>query len=96
MLLFALIAAPVFFFLLTWVAATVYRLYFPDKPVPLRGGPLLRRREAAERAMPVGVREIREAQRRHLHKQVGAYHYAGPGSDGLPTDWVEDLWRRRN
>ncbi len=94
--LFVIVVAPVFLLLLLWAGMMAHRLYFPDKRVPLQRVSLLRGARAAGRAMPVGVREIREAQRQHLGEQVSAYHYAGAGSDGFPSDWVEDLWRRRN
>lgn len=98
--LLAIVAAPILFFMLAWVAATAYRLYFPDRPLPLAEDAvaLRRRRAALGGHVPVGVREIREDQRRYLRQQARAlYHYAGSASaEGLPPAWKEDLWRRRN
>lgn len=104
--LFILVVAPVLFFLLAWVTVTTCRLYFPDRsPSFGRSRTALweRQKEAMSKEAlgdesPVGVREIRENQRRYFREHVGAtYHYVGGGSSGsLPSDWMEDLWRRRN
>lgn len=97
--LLAIVAAPILFFMLAWVAATAYRIYFPDRPMPLAKDAVVvrRRRAALGKHVPVGVREIREDQRRYLRQQVRVpYHYAGSASEGLPSAWMEDLWRRRN
>jgi len=100
-LLFATILGPIFVFLLTWVAATAYRLYFPEEPLPFERDPVVMREKArrAGQSVPVGVREIRADQRRKKRKsavQFPDYHYAWGGSDGFPEAWREDLWRRRN
>lgn len=94
--LFLLLVAPLFVFLLTWVVATVYRLYFPEHPLPLRSGPVQvrRRRTAAGEQEPVGVREIREDQRQE--RPPVAYQYAGFPTGRLPDDWERDLHQRRN
>ena len=94
--LFLLVVAPLFFFLLTWVVATVCRLYFPERPLPLQasGANVRRRRAAAGEHSRVGVREIREDQR--CEKAPVAYRYAGFPSGQLPDDWRDDLHRRRN
>lgn len=97
--LFVIVVAPLFFFLFTWAVATACRLYFPERPLPLQADAVKRRwrKAAAGRAMAVGVREIREDQRRHrLERSPVRYHYAGFASGELPEDWVEDLWQRRN
>jgi hypothetical protein len=98
-LLFFVLVGPVLVFLLIWVGATVYRLYYPQHPLPYEEDPALQRREAARNGgcVPVGVREIREDQRRkRRQKDVTVYNYAWGGSEGLPDEWREDLWRRRN
>jgi hypothetical protein len=94
--LFFLLVAPLFVFLLTWVVATVYRLYFPERPLPLRSGTVQvhRRRAAAGEEVPVGVREIREDQRRE--RTPVSYQYAGFPTGQLPDDWERDLHQRRN
>lgn len=93
--LFLLVVAPLFFFLLTWVVATVYRLYFPERPLPLGASAVqVRRRRAAGEEVPVGVREIREDQRRE--ERPVPYRYAGFPSGQLPDDWEKDLHQRRN
>lgn len=98
---FIIVIAPILFFLFTWVAVTAYRLYAPDRPAPFerRHRTLWRRpKERLSEESSVNVREIRENQRRYFREHVGtSYHYAGSGgSGGFPSDWVEDLWRRRN
>ena len=97
--LFLLLVAPLFFFLLTWCVATVYRLYFPERPAPLRTGASVPRRPrrhaaAGEQAL-VGAREIREEQRREDDGPV-PYRYAGFPSGQIPDDWKRDLHQRRN
>ena len=96
--LFLLLVAPLFFFLLTWAVATVYRLYFPERSLPLPADamkPRRRRRPAAGEHMLVGAREIREDQRRERDGPV-PYRYAGFPSGQLPEDWKRALHRRRN
>ena len=97
--LFAVVAVPVFFFILTWVVVTAYRLVFPDEPLPSQHDPVLDRREATSRGefVPVGAREIREDRRYYsrAHPSV-SYLYSYGESEGLPEFWREDLWRRRN
>jgi hypothetical protein len=95
-LLFLFIVAPLFFFLLTWVVATVYRLYFPEQPLPLRARAVQvrRRRASAGEDVPVGVREIREDQR--SEDEPVPYRYAGFPTGRLPEDWARDLHERRN
>ncbi len=99
--LLALLIGPILFFLLTWVVATVYRLYFPEHPLPFEEDPVVLREEATSRgnSIPVGVREIRADQRRKRRQGVPHmpdYHYAWGGSDGFPEAWRDDLWQRRN
>ncbi|MEM1127119.1 MAG: hypothetical protein AAGI71_10740 [Bacteroidota bacterium] len=96
---FALLVAPILFFMVTWAVVTVYRLYFPEEPLPYDQDPTMLRRRATLQghSVPVGVREIREDQRLRQHTVVPAsYHYACDGSCGLPEAWVNDLWERRN
>jgi hypothetical protein len=97
--LFALVAIPIFFFMLTWVVVTALRICFPEKPIPLdrdiRYRSLLQPRIPAE-VLSVGLREIREEQRRYLQEQPGGYVYDEGDSEGLPECWQQDLWMRRN
>ncbi len=98
--LFLTIVGPILFFLLTWVVATAYRLYFPEQPLVFDNDPIVLREERARegQSIPVGVREIREDQRRN--RQLGRtspdYRYAWGGSDGFPDAWKDDIWQRRN
>lgn len=98
--LFVTLVGPIIFFLLTWVVATVYRLYFPEEPLPFEQDPVMVRRRKADhgKSVPVGLREIRadERHRRRKAAQEHSYHYAWGGSDGFPEQWEEDLWQRRN
>ncbi len=96
--LFAVVAAPVFFFLLLWLGVAAYRLYFPDRPAPFEHA-LARRQAAADHreAVLVGAREIRVKQRRRQAAHADTvYHYAGWSRGSVPTGWVEDVYRRRN
>ncbi len=97
--LFAVIAVPVLFFMLTWAVVTVYRLVFPDEPIPSEHDPVVVRQNATSRGeyVPVGAREIREDRRYYLRAHPPApYLYVYGESEGLPELWTEDLWRRRN
>lgn len=97
--LFFVLVGPILVFLLIWVGATVYRLYFPEHPLPFEEDPVVKREQARMQgeSMPVGVREIRADQRRERRQEdVTVYNYAWGGSEGVPDEWREDLWRRRN
>lgn len=91
---FLLLVAPLFFFLLTWVVATVYRLYFPEQPLPLQISRVHLRHQRTAEQVSVGAREIREDQRRE--DAPVEYHYPGFPSGQFPEDWVRDLYQRRN
>ena len=96
---FAAVAVPVLFFMLTWVLTASYRICFPEEPLPFeKDRAALRQRTTTKgENVPVGVREIREDQRwRQRRRAEAVYHYAEGGSIGLPSMWKEDLWERRN
>lgn len=99
-LIFIIVAIPIVFCMLTWVAATVYRLYFPEKPLPLESQLSFVSRgdlSTPDLAVPVGVREIKEDQQRWQRSEsVAPYHFSCGISSGLPTCWLDDVWRRRN
>lgn len=98
-LIFLLVAVPVAFCMLTWVVATIYRLYFPETSIgsaPARIVRLPPRLRPTNMAEAVGVREIKENQRRQFGSSVARYSYANGFSNGVPNDWVDDVWRRRN
>ncbi len=97
--LFVVIAVPVLFFMLTWAVVTVYRLVFPDEPIPSEHDPVVVRQNATSRGeyVSVGAREIREDRRYYLRAHPPAsYLYVHGESEGVPEIWTEDLWRRRN
>lgn len=98
--MFAVVAMPVLFFALVWVAVTAYRLLYPEKPLPFERDPIIVRRQAAASGeeVPVGVREIREDQQhlQSIHSRTTPYSYLYGVSDGFPEYWADDLWQRRN
>lgn len=97
-LIILLVAIPIVFCMLTWVVATAYRLYFPDKPLPLENElTFISRAESTtvDLPVPVGVREIKEDQRRRSGAGC-SYCFAHGISNGVPSGWLEDMWRRRN
>ncbi len=97
--LFLVLVGPILVFLFVWVGATVYRLYYPDLPLPFEESSVIQREEATSRGecVPVGVREIRADQRRQRREEdVTIYNYAWGASEGVPESWREDLWQRRN
>lgn len=97
--LFAIVAVPILFFMLTWVVVTACRIFFPEKPyIVKRDYSVLRRRAAREgMTVPVGAREIREDQRYLFrHSPETTYHYSDGDSEGLPASWFDELHQRRN
>lgn len=97
--LFFVLVGPILVFLLIWAGATVYRLYFPEYPLPFNQSAVVKREQATTdgQCVPVGVREIREDQRRERRQEdVTIYNYAWGTSEGVPDAWREDLWQRRN
>lgn len=99
-LIFIIVAVPIIFCMVTWVAATAYRLYFPEKPLPLETQLSFVSQAdhaAINLAVPVGVREIKEDQQRWQRKEsITSYHFSCGISTGLPSCWLDDVWRRRN
>ncbi len=99
-LIFIIVAIPVIFCMLIWVAATVYRLYFPEKPLPLESQLAFISKAhhgTHDLAVPVGVREIKEEQRRSQDVgRIPPYHFSCGISNGLPSCWLDDVWLRRN
>ena len=85
--------------MLTWLVATAYRIYFPEKPLPLekKVEPFLQRPIKSQEPVSIGAREIKENQRRTRQVRVDSLYSYTPGfSSGVPTDWLEQMWRRRN
>jgi len=97
--LFFVLIGPILVFLVIWAAAAVYRLYFPERPLPFAQDDIMGPADAAPNGeyVPVGVREIRARQRRERRQEdVTIYNYAWGASEGVPESWKEDLWHRRN
>lgn len=97
--LFLVLIGPILVCLFVWVGVTVYRLYYPERPLPFEQSAAVGRECVREDGspVPVGVREIRAQQRRERRQEnVTVYNYAWGGSEGVPDEWREDLWRRRN
>lgn len=85
--------------MLTWVVATVYRLYVPEAPLRSESDSVVRlspRLRTINVPVAVGAREIKENQRRQLSASTSHYSLSNGLSSGVPSDWVEDVWRRRN
>lgn len=88
-LIFLIVAVPILFCMITWVVATAYRLYFPAKPLPLeRELAFIARSESStsELAVPIGVREIKEDERRRRLSQSASYQFTNGMSNGVPSD----------
>jgi len=97
--LFFVLVGPILVFLMIWAGAAVYRLYYPEYPLPFGDDDVVKRAEAPSQGerIPVGVREIRADQRRERRQEnVTIYNYAWGASEGVPESWKEDLWKRRN
>ncbi|MEX0747489.1 MAG: hypothetical protein WD275_05760 [Rhodothermales bacterium] len=98
-LIFVLIGAPVVFCVLTYLVATAYRVYFPEMQPPIEQPPEAapRRSFRTDEPVPVGVREIKEDQRRMMSiLAASSYSFSHGFSSGLPSDWMDEVWRRRN
>ena len=97
--LFAIVAVPILFFMMTWVVVTACKLFFPSDEAEAVEDPGKIRHYATREgySIPVGVREIREDQRYFTdHVRQGEYHYEYGDSEGLPVTWYEELMNRRN
>lgn len=97
--LLAIVAVPILFFMLTWVAVTACKILFPPKEEEIEHDPGRIRQIASRQgySVPVGVREIREDQRYLIeHINQTTYHYEYGDSEGLPMVWYEELVNRRN
>lgn len=98
--LFFVLVGPILVFLLIWAGAAAYRLYFPERPLPFEkehSGRWTRSMTDSDGGVPVGVRDIREQQRRERRQEdVTIYNYAWGASKGVPESWKEELWQRRN
>ncbi len=94
--LLIIVAVPMLFFMATWAVVTAYRILRPEEPLPFEEHPVEVRRRTTARGVPVavGARDIREDQRRQ--SAAGAYQFFEGYSDGVPLQWREDLWLRRN
>ena len=97
--LLAIVAVPILFFMITWVAVTACKILFPPKESDVEQDPGRIRHIATKQgySIPVGVREIREDQR-YFTEQIKqtTYHYEQGDSEGLPMNWYEELANRRN
>ena len=98
-IVFAVLVVLVLFLLITWAVVTTYRLIYREAPTSDVSTPRMIRQRAATHGaqVVVGVRKIREEQRHYQaeHPPV-PYVYDVGESDGIPSIWIEDLWRRRN
>lgn len=91
-------AVPVAVLMAVWTAVTMYRILYPERPLPLGRDAAAARRAARSRgeAVDVGFREIRDDMRTHARELAWPYHHAGGGSHRIPESWIEDVYRRRN
>lgn len=90
---------PIFFFLAVWAVGTVVRLSFPEPPLSSDSHPVLMRRKLAlkGRAIPVGLREIREDCHWQQSESTSPnYCYGGFARHRIPTDWIADVRLRKN
>lgn len=97
-LIIVLVAVPIAFCMLTWVIATIYRLYFVGRIETVPEFPIRFSRTVASvhTVAAVGAREIKESQRKRLSGTHCHYTFSRGLSTGLPSDWLDDMWRRRN
>lgn len=91
-------AVPVAVLMAVWSAVAMYRVLFPERPLPFVRDEAAERHAARARgeAVHVGFREIRDDMRLHVRELARPYHHAGGCSHGIPEAWIEDVYRRRN
>lgn len=98
-----MIAVPAIVGVLIWTVVRVFRVLYPERPLPFFADPVRERqcRTAQGEAIPVGFREIHEEMPLHARRVFHPYRLdrdrvtAGlPGC--IPDPWVEDIHRRRN
>ncbi len=98
-LIMLLLGLPILFFMIVWTVGTVIRLTYPERPATYEIDQVLlrRRRALSGKAVPVGVREIREDYRwqRSEARRI-SYHYSGFPQQRVPDNWIDDLYLRRN
>jgi hypothetical protein len=95
---FVLVAIPVIILVVVWAAVSAFRLYFPERPLPLLPDDVLIREKARlnGEAVAVSALDIREDLRRKKHEALVTYQYAGTATAHVPEPWIADLHRRRN
>lgn len=95
---FVAAALPALLFMAIWTAVTVFRILYPERPLPFGRDGVAERQAARARGdvLKVGVREIREDLQIHSRELTRSYDLVGGCSHGIPEVWLEDLYRRRN
>lgn len=98
-----MIAVPAIVVASIWTVVTVYRILYPERPLPFYADAVRerQRRTAQGEAVPVGFREIHEEMPLHARRVCSPYRLnrdrALAGLPGcVPDPWVEDLHLRRN
>lgn len=98
-LLFVLAVGSSVFLMVVWAAATVYRVLYPERTVPI----LDRWVSEGETEEPIGVEQIRDDRDASGDRREAEYRYSREEdswwrgrSRSIPEQWTDDLWRRRN
>lgn len=97
---FLVAVVPALVLAVIWTVVTIWRLLWPERPLPFVPDRAAERRAATARgeAVPVGFREIHDDARAQARSLALPYRY--PVADGLPhhlpEPWLDDLNRRRN
>jgi hypothetical protein len=100
---FVMIAVPLGVAVAVWAVVTMFRVLFPERPLPVLLDPARERRDRTARgeAVPVGFREIYEEMPVHAGRLALPYrldrervHSGLPGH--VPEPWRDDLYLRRN
>jgi hypothetical protein len=99
LIFFAAILPPLII-MIAWAGITAFRIYFPERTLPFDPDPVWMHQHAlsvSEGAL-VGAQDIRNEQRRQSRLHAPGYRYdrSCSGSSGMPDDWADDLWLRRN
>ena len=92
------VAVPVAILMGVWSVVVVYRVLFPERPLPFVRDEVAERQAATARGESVGVgfREIHDDMRLHVRALNCPYHHAVGNSHGIPDAWIDDVYRRRN
>lgn len=91
---FLAVALPVVLLMAVWSGVMMYRILFPERPLPFEAAGRRQRAVRRGEAVPVRLRDILEDQA--LRAETPADPAAGAPPRSEPHPFADDLWARRN